>query len=421
MMAVWLKPTKTLNQPAKALVARMRLLFVHERFGALAGAEANAHITGTELKRLGHVIGLLHGPGTGKGEAAWQDTFSSAYPLGENGASDSARQALDAFQPDVVYVHKMPDLSVIETLVRSGVPLVRMVHDHDIYCMRSYRYSYFSREICTRPVTPYCIIPCGAFVARNTGGTFPLKLVSYRAKKKEVRLNQQFQRMIVVTQYMKEELILNGFDAGRIEIHPPIPRMGDPNIRSSFGDRNLIVYAGQIIRGKGVDVLLESLARVKCQFECVILGDGSHKAFCEKLCRRLRLDDRVSFKGFVSQEELKNYYRECSVVAISSVWPEPIATIGLEVMRYGLPVVAFDAGGIKDWLKDGQNGFLVPWMDRSKFAARLEQLLRDKNLARQMGGRGLAMANEKYDFTEYILGLEKMFASVMSESCRIPS
>ena len=83
--------------------------------------------------------------------------------------------------------------------------------------------------------------------------------------------------------------------------------------------------------GDGVlDVLLEALARVKTKFECVILGDGNHKPFCEDLSRRLGLADRVHFKGFIPQEELKGYYRECSVVALSSVWPEPIATIGLD-------------------------------------------------------------------------------------------
>ena len=55
----------------------MRILYVHERFGALAGAEANAHITATELAERGHTIGILHGPGTGKSEAAWCATFTS--------------------------------------------------------------------------------------------------------------------------------------------------------------------------------------------------------------------------------------------------------------------------------------------------------------------------------------------------------
>lgn len=72
-----------------------------------------------------------------------------------------------------------------------------------------------------------------------------------------------------------------------------VPRASDPNLRSSFSDRNLIIYAGQIIREKGVDVLLEALAQVKSKLECIILGDGNHKAYCEELSRKLGLADRV--------------------------------------------------------------------------------------------------------------------------------
>jgi len=393
----------------------MKILFVHERFGALAGAEANAHITATELGLRGHSLGILHGPSTGKNEPAWNTTFPNRFPLQCKGNADVARAALKEFGPDVIYVHKMADLNVIEALVESGVPLVRMVHDHDIYCMRSYKYDYFSREICTRAVGPHCVFSCLASVARNHSGGFPLKWVSYSDKKREVALNRRFHRMVVVTRYMRDELLNNGFDGNRIEIHAPVPRMGDPNLRSSFSDRNLIMYAGQIIRGKGVDVLLESLALLDTKFECVILGDGNHRAYCEALSQKLGLADRVKFKGFIPQEELKTYYRECSAVALSSLWPEPIATIGLEVMRYALPVVAFDAGGIKDWLLDGHNGYLVPWMDRPKFAARLKELLTNKPLARQLGENGLQLVSERYDFNGYIGDLETMFQGVIRE------
>ncbi len=393
----------------------MKILYVHERFGALAGAEANAHITATELAARGHAIGILHGPGTGKNEAAWQATFTQRFALGAGDNAAVVRSALARFQPDAVYVHKMADLEVIAALVAGGVPLVRMVHDHDIYCMRSYKYNYFTRAICTRPASLYCIFPCLASVVKNSGGGFPLKWVSYSAKKKEIALNQKFRRMVVVTTYMRDELIQNGFDPARIEIHAPVPRMGDPNLRSDFGSRNLIMYAGQIIRGKGVDVLIEALARLDVPFECVILGDGNHRAYCEELAGKLGLADRVHFKGFIPQEELKGYYRECSVVALSSLWPEPIATIGLEVMRYALPVVAFDAGGIKDWLEDGYNGYLVRWMDRDQFAARLKQLLLDKTLARKLGENGLKLVSERYDFPQYIIDLETMFARVAAE------
>lgn len=399
----------------------MKLLFVHNRFGAMAGAETNAHITATELKLRGHTIGIIHGPPTGRTEAAWQQTFSHRFSLSRQGNAMRVKAALEIFQPDLIYVHKMADLEVIETLIDSGIPLVRMVHDHDIYCMRSYKYHYFSRKICTRAAGPYCVFGCGAFLSRNHGKGFPIQFVSYRDKKREISLNQKFDRMIVVTQYMKDELLRNGFAPEKIEILPPVPRMGDPNLRSNFSDRNLIVYAGQIIRGKGVDILLESLARLTVPFECIILGDGSHRPFCEKLSKKLKLDDRVRFIGFVPQEELKDFYRECTVMAISSVWPEPFATIGMEAMRYGIPVVAFDAGGIKDWLIDGQNGFLVPWMDRDKYAARLEQILTNKTLAREMGDRGHRMVDEQYNFSQYILDLENTFHKVIDQSRLVPA
>ena len=221
--------------------------------------------------------------------------------------------------------------------------------------------------------------------------------------------------MVVVTNYMKDELLRNGFDSKRIEIHAPVPRMGIEGLRSSFSERNLIIYAGQIIRGKGVDVLLEALAKVKTPFECIILGDGNHKAHCEQLSRDLGLEQRVHFKGFIPQEELTAYYKECSVVALSSVWPEPIATIGLEVMRYALPVVGFDAGGIKDWLIDGENGYLVPWMDRDIFAQRIDELLLDKAKAKRLGENGFNFVSERYDFPTYIRDLEGMFERVIAE------
>lgn len=390
----------------------LKLLFVHERFGALAGAEANLHLTAAELQRRGHSIALLHGPGTGKGEAVWEETFCRRFAISPGLSSASTAEAVGAFEPDAIYVHKMSDLEVIEALLGSAVPLVRMVHDHDLCCMRSYKYHYFSRNICARAASPYCLFPCGAFIARSHEGGFPFKWVSYFAKKKEIQLNRRFRKIVVNSRYMRDELLRNGFADEKIALHVPVPRNGSAAWRSSFSDRNLVLFAGQIVRGKGVDVLLQSLARMRVRFECVILGDGNHRSFCEELSRRLGLSKRVHFKGYVPPAEQEGYYRECSVVAVSSVWPEPLGMVGIEAMRCGLPVVAFDAGGIKEWLIDGENGFLVPWMDRAQYAARLEQLLRDKTRARRMGERGRERAAQHYDFDRYIDGLEDLFAGV---------
>lgn len=394
----------------------MRLLFVHERFGAMAGAEVNAYVTATELSRRGHILGILHGSATGKSEELWRAIFPARFAVSDGMGSKAVLAAIDEFQPDAIYVHKMADLGVLDALVSSGKTLVRMVHDHDTYCMRSYKYHPITRKICERPASAYCVFPCGALLIRNRNAGWPLRWVSYRQKKTEIALNRRFQRMIVATEYMKDELLRNGFELSRIEIHAPVPLNSTSSLESSFSSRNLIIYAGQIIRGKGVDVLLRSLKGVRSNFECVILGDGNHKPYCQQLCVELGLGEKVSFKGYVAPEQMQAHYAEASLAVMSSVWPEPFGAVGLEAMRYGLPVVAFDAGGIKEWLADGVNGFLVPHMDRRQFSSRIDQLLNDKNLARQMGRRGAKLVAEKYTFTKYIDGLESMFRRAIAET-----
>jgi glycosyltransferase involved in cell wall biosynthesis len=393
----------------------MRMLFVHERIGSFGGAESNVWLTANELKRRGQTVGLLHGPHNGRGDDLWRETFSPCYCWGAKAERSAVLSAVYDFQPDVIYVHKTTDLELLQGLVMSGIPLVRMVHDHDLYCMRGCKYFYFSRKICRRPASPFCVFPCGAFLGRSKGG-FRFRWISYFAKKRELRLNRNFHRLIVATQYMKDELLINGFAASKIQILPPVTApQSDAAVGSSFSSRNLIMYVGQIIRGKGVDVLLDALAQLTVPFLCLIFGDGNHRSHCEKLSRKLGLQDKVIFKGFVTQEELKAYYQECSAVVMSSVWPEPFGAAGLEGMRYGLPVVAFDAGGIREWLTDGYNGFLVPWMDRTQFAGRLQQLLVNKDLAREMGERGRQLVTEEHDLEKYMDGLEQTFHEVISE------
>ena len=371
-------------------------------------------LTAGEMRKRGHLVGLVHGPSTGKDEQAWRDTFSRRFSLEGNDSTAVVRNAIEAFAPDVVFVHNMANLEVIEALANCGAPVVRMVHDHNLYCMRGYKYHYLSRGICTRSASPFCVFPCGASLARNPDAGLPVRWVSYTDKRREIDLNRRFERMIVATHYMRDELLRNGFLHERIETHAPVPVVSASTGQSSFDARNRIVYAGQIVRGKGVDVLLEALALVSSPFECVILGDGNHRAHCERLSRKLGLAGRVQFAGFVPQEKIADHYRDATLAVMSSVWPEPFGAVGLEAMRHGLPVVAFDAGGIREWLVDGVTGYLAPWMDRARYAACVDILLKNKTLAREMGEHGRQWADQRFNFENYIRGLEEMFARVVS-------
>src|SRR5436190_7770264 len=196
----------------------MKLLFVHQYLGALGGAEANIHLTAKELVRRGHTVALLHGSKTGRSEETWLQTFSECFQLASDNEVKTVSEVLKKFQPHVIYVHKLASLEVMESLLQTGLPLVRMVHDHELYCMRSYKYNYFTREICTRATSSYCVFPCLAFIKRNSEGGFPVGWVSFARKKKELRLNQRCRRLVVYSEYAKQELVRNGFDPAKIVI-----------------------------------------------------------------------------------------------------------------------------------------------------------------------------------------------------------
>jgi len=283
--------------------------------------------------------------------------------------------------------------------------------------MRGGKYNYFTRAVCQRPASWRCVFPCLGFVGRNPGQSLPFKWVSYQDKLQEIQLNRQCDCLIVYSRYQKEELLRNGFDPAKIEIQVPLHDSGEAGPVSSLGDRNMVLFVGQVIRGKGVDLLLRALAKVRVPFEARILGDGNHRPYCERLCARLGLADRVQFRGFVPRGELKEYYLQASLLAVSSVWPEPFGLVGREAMHHGLPVVAFDAGGIREWLFDGENGFLAPWKDTDRFAARIEQLLRDKELARRLGRRGRELVSQQQGLRESCL-LEQLLLRIVRERGR---
>ena len=397
---------------------RNKILFVHETFGRMAGAEQNILVTAPYLAES-FDLECLYWKRSGKDEATFENLFPVNYAVDFEGEADTTREKVASIlkdsSPDLVYVHKCISNPVLEALTEWGGPLVRMEHDHDIYCMRSYKYFPWNRRICKKKAGACCIFPCLAFIKRDRSrGKFGIRLVNYRRQMRCIELNRKFTAMFVVTEYMREELIRQGFKAERIHIFPPIPKPAKESFTSTFSEINRIIFAGQIIRGKGLDILIKSLALCKQPFQLTVLGSGSHLPYCRELVRKLGLEESVEFPGFIPFEKLVEYYREATLAVVPSVWPEPIATIGLEVLRYGLPVVGFDAGGIRDWLRDGETGYLIPWMDTSLMAEKIDYLLAHKSEAERLGSQGREFVNSEYAFDPYIERMKNTFKGLIN-------
>jgi glycosyltransferase involved in cell wall biosynthesis len=135
-----------------------------------------------------------------------------------------------------------------------------------------------------------------------------------------------------------------------------------------------------------VAVLVRAAHEVDAEF--VICGDGPLLERMRRLARRLGVDQRVVFRGWLDQDRLAEELANASVVAVPSVWPEPFGLVGIEGLASGRPAVASATGGIGDWLEDGVSGLCVPPGDPRSLARALNELLADPERQAAMGAAG---------------------------------
>ncbi|MCC6694556.1 MAG: glycosyltransferase family 4 protein [Candidatus Hydrogenedentes bacterium] len=219
---------------------------------------------------------------------------------------------------------------------------------------------------------------------------------------------------IVDSHFMREELTGNGFPSEKIHVVPHIVRLPECTPEPVPQEPN-ILYVGQLIRGKGVDLLLRALSAVKCEFKARIVGTGNARPKLEALAQQLHLSEKVSFEGWVAHDQLDSYYSWAKVVAVPSRWAEPYGMVGLEAMNHARATVGFRVGGIPDWLVDGENGILVDPQDTKAYARALEKILLDTDLAVKMGAAARVRVLREFSFDSYLDEVEGLLGQCLSQ------
>jgi glycosyltransferase involved in cell wall biosynthesis len=331
------------------------------------------------------------------------ELFDGSFPCREldGNSGDSLIKIAGNVNPDIIYIHKMSDVGILKPLLKK-VRIVRMVHDHDICCPRRHKYFLLSGRVCRHKADWRCWLD-GAFIGREDSR---LLFININNKLREIRRNQKLELILVGSRFMQEELFQNGFQQSGVSILPPAVKQADQSF-SKIPSAPEILFVGQLIKGKGVDLLLTALAKLEIPFNAVIVGDGNSRRELESLRDKLGLQESVQFKGWVNNSEIGKYYFAAKVVTVPSRWPEPFGMIGLEAMRYGRPVVAFNVGGIGDWLEHGETGLLVDEQDTGSFAKALKRIITDGEYASKLGRNAHKRVHEKYSFKNYIETLER--------------
>ena len=124
----------------------------------------------------------------------------------------------------------------------------------------------------------------------------------------------------------------------------------------------------------------------------VFAGDGPQRLELEEEAARLGLETSVRFAGFLDRKRLVDLYRAADVFVFASK-TETQGLVIVEAMAAGTPAVAVRAMGVRDVVRDGENGFLVP-EDADALAERAVCVATDRELAARLAKGALATAEE---------------------------
>lgn len=192
-----------------------------------------------------------------------------------------------------------------------------------------------------------------------------------------------------ISESTRDDLVRRGVPPERVVvIHPGVDaERYRPDPATPRAERPTFLYLGRLKRYKGVEFALRALARAREQradLTLDICGQGDDRPRLERLAAELGLGPAARFPGFVSEEEKRRLLRRAWAV----VFPSPKEGWGItnvEAAACGTPAIASDSDGLRESVRDGVTGFLVPHGDVSALAARLVELASQPDLVGRLG------------------------------------
>ncbi len=148
-----------------------------------------------------------------------------------------------------------------------------------------------------------------------------------------------------------------------------------------------LLFVGRLMRQKGVDVLLRTLALLSPDIALDIVGDGEERAALEALARSLGVSARITWHGAQPGHTLPDFYRSAVALVVPSVH-EGLGLVAVEAQLCETPVVAFASGGLMDVVEHGVTGMLVEQRDPAALAAALIAVLARPDRGASLGRAG---------------------------------
>jgi glycosyltransferase involved in cell wall biosynthesis len=415
----------------------MRIAVVNWSSRRVGGTETYLSNIVPELARLGHEVAFWCE--TDRPEGRERITLPEGTPVwcaSELGAR-RALAALREWRPDLIYSHGIhtPGLEIKTLRV---APAVFFAHTYHGTCISGAK--TFKRPVvkpCDRRFGPKCLLH---YYPNRCGGLSPLTMLRlFRTQSKRLEVVKEYEAVITHSSHMHAEYLKHGLRPERVfnlsyyahsafnlaEANLSTPLLSNERGPGAEAERTRyeLLFLGRMDYLKGGRTLIAALPRIVSELgrpvRVTFAGDGPDRAGWERKAAEARKKGarfECEFVGWVPRARLDDLLGECDLLVFPSLWPEPFGLAGPEAGLRGVPVAAFDVGGISDWLKDGINGHLAPGDPPTAegLARAVVECLRDPSAHAQLR-RGALEVARRFNLKTHITALLEIFGQIVAE------
>lgn len=271
------------------------------------------------------------------------------------------REVLAREEPDVVSCHNLAgwSIAVWDEIHHAGIPIVQVLHDMYLACANS---NMFKNEV---PCVRQCM-SCHLLRYKHPEKSNHISAV--------VGISKSILKQFTDFSYFsraKHYVIHNT----RMIPEPFSKKRRNPDSPLRIG------YLGTLSKIKGLEWLIEQFQSLNIPATLAIAGRGK-KEYEEQL-KNMVVHPDLSFLGYVKSTE---FYPMIDVLAVPSLWEEPLGMVAIEALANHLPVIANKRGGLKETVIEGVNGLFCDASSPNSLGMAISKLYEDLDLYHKLSG-----------------------------------